>query len=321
MCNCLIIIRLSATGMRKRFLEEEVSHTYQRTRHGFNIFYEVEDYLVYYTLFSVMSKRYGIVVYGLCLMIDHIHSLISSSSSDKFIRFMDELTRCFVREYNTEHHRSGPLFCKSFGSAVKLGMKRLRTAISYLYNNPVERRLCKYAQEYRWNFLAYGLSSHPYSEPLVIRRASRSLRRAVQEVNGTVERHSHLSYAQLKRMFSELDNNESAQLIDYIITKYSVVQYDILTSFCYDGMENMLVAINSNAGSEYEIKEVSWARSDAEYRKLYKYIHAKGYGSAGDIISEPLETKLALLNGMLKETGVPRFQICKYLHLAWHLNA
>ena len=321
MCNCLIIIRLSATGMRKRFLEEEVSHTYQRTRHGFNIFYEVEDYLVYYTLFSVLSKRYDIMVYGLCLMIDHIHSLISSTSSVKFIGFMDELTRCFVREYNKEHHRSGPLFCKSFGSAVKLGMKRLRTAISYLYNNPVERRLCKYAQEYRWNFLAYGLSPHPYSEPLVIRRASRSLRRAVQEVNGTVERHSHLSYAQLKRIFSELDNNERAQLIDYIITKYSVVQYDILTSSCYDGIENMLVAINSNAGSEYDIKEVKWDRSDAEYRKLYKYIHAKGYDSAGDIISEPLETKLALLNGMLKETGVPRFQICKYLHLSWHLNA
>ena len=183
--------------MRRRFLEEEVSHTYQRTRHGFNIFYEIEDYLVYYTLFSVLSKRYGITVYGLCMMIDHIHSLISSSSSAKFIRFMDELTRSFVREYNIEHHRSGPLFCKSFGSAVKLGMKRLRTAISYLYNNPVERRLCKYAQEYRWNFLAYSKSGHPFSEPLVIRRASRSLRRAVQEVNGTVERHSHLSYAQL----------------------------------------------------------------------------------------------------------------------------
>ena len=315
MCNCLIIIRLSATGMRRRFLEEEVSHTYQRTRHGFNIFYEVEDYLVYFTLFSVMSERYGIVVYGLCLMIDHIHSLISSASSVKFIGFMDELTRCFVREYNKEHHRSGPLFCKSFGSAVKLGMKRLRTAISYLYNNPVERRLCKYAQEYRWNFLAYAMADHPFSEPLVIRQASRSLRRAIQEVNGAHGRHMHLSYAQLKRMFSELDNKEKAQLIDYIIKRYSVIRYDILISSCYDGMENMLVAINSNAGSEYEIKEVSWARSDAEYRKLYKYVHAKGYDSAGDIIREPVETKLSLLNEMLKETGVPRFQICKYLHL------
>ena len=116
-------------------------------------------------------------------------------------------------------------------------------------------------------------------------------------------------------MTASFVNKEKAQLVDYIIKRYSVIRYDILTSSCYDGMDNMLVAINSNAGSEYDIKEVSWARSDAEYRKLYKYIHAKGYGSAGDIISEPLETKLALLNEMLKETGVPRFQICKYLHL------
>ena len=253
-------------------------------------------------------------------MIDHIHSLISSTSSGKFFGFMGELTSCFVREYNREHHRSGPLFCKSFGSAVKLGMKRLRTAVSYLYNNPVERRLCKYAQEYRWNFLAYGISDHPFSEPLVIRQASRSLRRAIQEVNGAHGRHMYLSYAQLKRMFSELNNKEKAQLVDYIIRRYSVIRYDILTSSCYDGIENMLVAINSNAGSEYDIKEVNWARSDAEYRKLYKYVHAKGYGSAGDIISEPVERRLAMLDGMLKETGVPRFQICKYLHLEWHLN-
>lgn len=306
--------------MRKRFLEEEVSHTYQRTRSGFNIFYEVEDYLVYYTIFSVLSRQYDIVVYGLCLMIDHIHSLISSTSSTKFIRFMDEMTRCFVREYNKEHHRSGPLFCRSFGCALKLGMKRLRTAISYLYNNPVERRLCKYAQEYRWNFLAYGMSVNPFSEPLVLRRASRALRRAVQEVNGTHGRQMYLSYTHLKRLFSKLNDKERAQLIDYIIVKYSVIRYDILTTSCYDGFENMLLAINSNAGSEYDIKEVNWVRSDAEYWKLYKYIHDKGYNSAGDIISLPADTKLTLLNRMLKETGVSRFQICKYLHLPWHPN-
>ena len=61
--------------MNRRFIKDEVIHTYQRTESGFNIFYEVEDYLVYYTIFSILAGRYNIVVYGLCLMIDHLHSL------------------------------------------------------------------------------------------------------------------------------------------------------------------------------------------------------------------------------------------------------
>ena len=200
--------------MSRGFLKEEAIHTYQRTISGFNIFYELEDYLVYYTIFSVFSKRYGIVVYGLCLMVDHIHSLISASSVSLFSIFMNEVTGSFVREYNQEHHRSGPLFCKSFGSALKLGLKRLRTAISYLYNNPVERHLCRYAQEYRWNFLAYALSEHPFSEKLYLKYASRSLRRALKEVDGTHARRRHLSYSQLKRMFSTLNRKERAQLTE-----------------------------------------------------------------------------------------------------------
>lgn len=301
--------------MRRRFIKDEVIHTYQRTLSGFNIFYEVEDYLVYYTLFSVLSKRYDIVVYGLCLMIDHIHLLISTSAYRNLSVFINELTTCFVREYNHEYHRSGPLFCKSYGSALKLGLKRLRTAISYLYNNPVERQLCRYAQEYRWNFLAYAISSNPFSDKLYVKNASRSLRRAIKEVDGMYARQRHLTYTQLKRMFSVLDKREKAQLIDYIIFRFSVVRYDLLTTSCYDGIDNMLVAINSNAGSEYDIKEDKWVRSDAEYRKLYKYVHDLGYYSAGDIIRESSETKKNLLNLMLKTTDVPRFQICKFLHL------
>ena len=42
---------------RRRFLEDEVHHIYQRTINRFNIFYDLEDYLVYYTIFSIFSKK------------------------------------------------------------------------------------------------------------------------------------------------------------------------------------------------------------------------------------------------------------------------
>lgn len=300
---------------KRRFIKEDVHHIYQRTEAGFNIFYEIEDYLVYYTIFSIASIKYDVIVYGLCLMIDHIHSLCAFKDKQRFSRFISYVSNIFVREYNHEHSRSGPLFCECFGSAPKSGMKLLRTAISYLYNNAVERHLCKYAQEFRWNFLAYAKSDHPFSELLILREASFALRRAIAEVNGSRERCAHLTYPQLKRLFSALNHSEKNQLIDYIIIKYSVIRYDVLTTSCYEGYDNMVMAINSNAGSEYDIDELRWGSSDAEYRELYKFVHSQGYSSAGDVIALDLDAKILLHNAMRAATNVPSYQICKYLHL------
>lgn len=292
-----------------------MNHTYQRSVSGFNIFYEVEDYLVYYTIFSVMSRRYGMVVYGLCLMIDHIHTLTSTSSCKIFSKFMSNVAIQFVKEYNRYHNRVGPLFSECFGSAPKAGLKLLRTAIAYLFNNPVERLLCKRAQEYRWNFLAYAASDNPFSDPLVLKKASRRLRRALKEVDGTLKRNEYMTYVQLKRMFVGMDAREKNQLIDYIIVRYNIIRYDDLTTKCYDGYENMLMAINSNAGSEYEVQELRYGRSDAEYRYLYKYVHEKGFKDAGEVVSLPADSKFKLMVDMMNETSVSKLQICKFLHL------
>lgn len=301
--------------MGRNFVKEEVNHTYQRTISGFNIFYEVEDYLVYYTIFSVMAARYDITVYGLCLMIDHLHSLVSAGSCLTLSRFMSNVTIQFVKEFNQARNRKGALFCENYGSAPKTGMKLLRTAIAYLYNNPVERFLCRHAQDYRWNFLAYAISDHPFSDPIELKSASRRLRNAIQEVNGTASRKKHMTYVQLKRLMKGLGRKERNQLIDYIVVRYNVIRYDILTTQCYNGYENMLTAINSNTGSEYEIHEHKWSRTDTEYRELYQHVHSCGYDDAGKVISLDTDTKLELMMEMMRKTRASKRQICKYLHL------
>ena len=48
--------------MKRKFLKGEINHTYQRTISGANIFYEVEDYLVYYTIYSIIALKYEMVV-------------------------------------------------------------------------------------------------------------------------------------------------------------------------------------------------------------------------------------------------------------------
>lgn len=300
---------------KRKFIAGVFNHTYQRTVSGFNIFYDMEDYVVYYTIFSILAAKYNITVYGLCLMIDHIHSLIACREMSVLSRFMSHVTNVFVKEYNVVHGRVGPLFCEGFGSAPKQGMKLLRTAVAYLYNNPVERYLCRCAQDYRWNFLAYCSSVNPFSDRLIIRNASYDLRDAIKEVQGSKKRGRHITYIQLKRMMAPLDCREKNQLIDYIISTYSVIRFDILSTECYSGYDNMLVAINSNAGSEYDIEELKHGRSDVAYRELYQYVRSRGFINAGSVISLGMDSKSSLMMEMMRYTSASRYQICKYLHL------
>lgn len=300
---------------KRKFQREAVNHVYQRTLSGFNIFYDLEDYLVYYTIFSVMAVKYGIVVYGLCLMIDHIHSLFSAQSGKVLSKFIAHVTLLFVKEYNAAHGRSGPLFEGRFGSAPKRGLKLLRTAIAYLYNNPVEKQLCRKAQDYRWNFLAYARSSHPYSSKLVIRDVPHRLRSIIKEIDYEAKCGRHLSYARLRRVFSGLDKDAVNQVVDYIITRFSVIRFDLLDS-CYGSHENMITAINFNAGSEYDIIESMYVKSDKEYRELYRFVCEHGFNKAGDVISLSNDDKYRLFGQLLRHTSAGRIQISKFLHFS-----
>lgn len=257
-----------------------------------------------------MTVRYGITVIGLCLMIDHIHCLIFSDTKDILKRFISNVTLQFVKEYNAVYGRRGQLFDR-FGSAPKKGLKMLRTSIAYLYNNPVEKRLCRYAQDYRWNFLAYGC---PDLRRKAIRDYPISLRRAVKEVDYAASKGYHLRYAMLYRLMDGLTKNEKKELTDYIIWRYSVIRYDILSD-CYGGWNNLLVAVNSNAGSEYDISEAKGACSDLEYRELYRCARECGFRRVGEVISLPDADKVRLADFMLKSTSASRYQICRFLHL------
>lgn len=123
-----------------------------------------------------------------------------------------------------------------------------------------------------------------------------------------------MKYAMIRRLFSTLDKQEKNQLTDYIIVRYSAIRYDLLAA-CYGGHDNMLTAINSNTGSEYDISETICGRSDTEFRELHRYVHAEGFANAGEVISQEEKVKLHLMEKMLKRTSASVYQIRKFLHI------
>lgn len=297
--------------MRRRFSAGGVLHIYQRTISGFNLFYSLEDFLVFYTIVSVKAKINKVCLLGLCFMIDHLHQLVSADSMSQIKSFISESTSLYVREFNKETGRKGPLFEPGFGSALKTEFKKIRSAIAYLFNNPVEKMLCSVAEQYRWNFLAFY---DPCRQHISFRNRSRALKRAKSIVDARYKENKYLKYATLRLMFKGLNAEEKEILTNYIIERYLPLDIDRTRRY-YRSYEDMVIAINSNTGSEYELTEQHYCKSDLPYRDILSCLKSHGIKNIHDVLAAKEDTKRRLYGLLKSKTSASGAQIRKFLHI------
>lgn len=297
---------------RRKFFPDEAVHVYQRAVHGHNLFYSLEDRLVFVTVFYHFSRKWNIKVLGLCMMVDHVHGLFISGSRKTMSSFVNSYSSMYAKLFNASCGRKGQLFAKSFGSAPKVGAKKTRTTIAYLFNNPVEKHMCFRAEEYRWNFLAYGRSSHPFSEP--VHKKSKNLAYAMKEVQSFHERDMYLTYNVLRRLMKKLTDREVEQLTDYIMSLYNPVDYDVLLEY-FESYESMVIAVNSNTGSEYDIHEEFNPYSDNIYEQMSALVKQKMNLEAKDLLARTVEEKIEAAKLIKMHMNVTNRQLCKFLHL------
>lgn len=303
-------------GRSRVFKAGALHHIYQRTYDGFLIFYSVRDYLVFFTIFCTIARRYRIKVLGLCLMYDHIHVLVAAPSKTDLSAFVRDYTCRFSRLRNIQYRRKGSFFQRRFGSAPKSGGKKVRTAIAYLYNNPVEKRMCKNAEDYQWDFLLYANSRHPFSQPLKLNDASRHIRRAVEEIKILRAADTPLNYATLERITKGMSYGEIKQITDYIVSSFNCIDYHGLEEY-YDDFQTMLTAIHSNTGSEYDIKEKITPDSDAIFKRMLSIIRKMtSYPDMTKVLSLPELEKRRLAWILSAESVASPHQIAKFLHLS-----
>lgn len=300
---------------KTRFRRNTVIHIYQNTVEGGLIFYSVEDFLVYYTIFCTLAPKYKVKILGLCLMVDHIHILLIAESYEDMSGFIKECTRVYSRAFNEDIDRKGKLFNSPFGFACKKHDKSVRTAVAYLYNNPVEKQLTIKAIDYRWNFLAYCKKDYPFSEKIVLRRCSWALRKAVEKIRAVYRKGKPLNYTFLRRIMVKLEKSDKESLVDYIISLYNVINYEATVSY-FDSFENMVIAMDSNTGNEYEIKEDRSVKTDVPYRRMVSFVRENGYSeNIKEVIMLEADQKIALINGLPYEEGTTSYHIRKFFHL------
>lgn len=302
-------------GHKRRMPPETFQHIYQRSIKQFIIFYSMEDRLVYFTIFSVLARTYGIVVLALALMFDHIHFLIKASDRKTYAGFIGVVTLTFALAYNRDSGRKGPLFEKAYSNAPKRKDKDVRTCIAYNYNNSVEKKLFARAEEDRWNFLAYVDNPHPFSAPIDKKKASKKLIRSMDAATRYHKRNEYLDYPVVRALFDGLSIDEREQLLDFIITLYLPIDRERLLGF-YKSYEDMVIAINANTGSEYDIDEVFDPESHQDFARM---LEITGRSSFADdprsIILAPVAQRRQIANTLLRLTGGSRNHVKRFLHL------
>lgn len=299
---------------RKRIPRGAAAHIFQRACHGFVVFYNSKDTLVFFTIFSVLAARHGLRVIGLCIMHNHIHILTEEVSAEKVAAFERDLTSWFTRVYNARYGLAGRLF-DTYGISFKRDDKAVRTALAYVNNNPVEGRMCRRAEEWRWNFIAFAGSTHPYSEKIALRLASTGLRRAVRMIEYVRSAGKPLLYERLDELLDPLSVKEKRQLIDFIIREYSTIDFRRATGY-YGDYKTMVEAFSLNTGSEYDLNEPFDPNSGQAYGKMARYLASdRRFNGIGDLLGRPAETIIDYFNELVAACQVTPAHAKKFLHI------
>jgi REP element-mobilizing transposase RayT len=298
--------------MKRKFNEDGIMHIYQRTISGFNIFYCIEDFIVFYTIVAVYARKFKIIMIGLCQMIDHTHLLASCSSLGQLSRFISAYTSRFVREFNQFTGRKGPLFKKAYGSAVKMESKKIRSAIAYLFNNPVEKKICTAAEDYKWSYLTLY---DPERKPIDIAAGcSKNLRRSIKRITGCFNNGNYIGYEFLGKLFNDLNSEEKKTVVEYIMELYFPFAVKETLDY-YKSYEDMITAINSNTGSEYEIKEKHYGKTDVPYREIIACLKEMGISDVRSVLTMNIFQKHGLGAHLKKQTSASYTQIRKFLQI------
>ncbi len=295
-------------------MDGEVHHICQKTRGGAVIFYTMADYLVFFTIVCTLAEKEGVSILALCPMPDHTHQACRVADQRQMSSFVMQYTHLFALEWNRSRGRKGALFQARFGSSAKRSNKEVRTSINYNNNNPVERKICRKAEDYRWNFLKYAKSSSPYSKPLDEAWASAAMRRALKGVRRCHAEGKWIRYDQLDAWSRKLSGEEKEQLADYIICQWNVIDYAQAISF-YGDYDAMIRSFHDNTGSEYEIHEDRDPYSDAVYFECTRLLlREKQIENIRDIPKLSGIEKSRLYRLIQRRTTARPKQIYKYLH-------
>lgn len=300
---------------KRKVPENSFQHVYKISVDGGVVFYRTIDHLVYYTIQSVMARKHNLSVLAACHMFTHVHGMVAAVDPGQLVRYEQDVNSIFAREYNRETGRKGRLFKGPFGSAAQRTEKEQRSSLVYVFNNPVEKRLCRRAIEDRWTFLAYYQKEYPFSEKPILKYCRWVLRDSLRVVDQEFKAGRYCRYQMLFQLFAKLNEQEREQLTDYIIQRYFFFQKEACF-LLFGSWERMVETIDVTKGKEFNVGEVYEPFSDVPYREMCTVVGKHGLLNVGlPLLRLSEEKRYKMVAYLRNNTSASERQAARFLHI------
>jgi putative transposase len=131
-------------------------HVTQRGNNRQRIFDSDEDRLVYLKLLREYADRRRLVIWGYCLMDNHVHLIAAPQREDALARTLRQAHADYARYVNVKRRTSGHFWQNRYFSCALDG-NYCWTALAYVERNPVRAGLTREAGEWKWSSAQWHL--------------------------------------------------------------------------------------------------------------------------------------------------------------------
>ena len=131
-------------------LPEYPHHVIQRGNRNQAVFFSKGDKAAYIKLLSKNAKKYGIRLWGYCLMDNHVHLIAVPVLANSFAKGLAETHKKYTTSINKRNGWKGFLWQGRFMS-YPMDEPYLYAAIRYIELNPVRAGIVHKADDYEWS--------------------------------------------------------------------------------------------------------------------------------------------------------------------------
>lgn len=127
------------------------------------LFHDQKDYEFFLQLIERIYVKYTFQITSFCLMKNHYHLEICSNETP-LSTIMHDINCLYARYYNCRFNFRGPVFENRFYSKHVKDNRGLLHLTRYIHFNPLEAKVVKSPEQYRWSSMQYYLPN--YQSPL-----------------------------------------------------------------------------------------------------------------------------------------------------------
>ncbi len=126
-------------------------HVTQRRNARQRVFFSDRDREIYLGTFFEYALRYGLRVWGYCLMSNHVHFIVAPETEQGLARAFGRAHADYARYANIAQRSCGHLWqARFFSCALQPAWK----ALAYVERNPVRAGMVASAEDYEWSSAA-----------------------------------------------------------------------------------------------------------------------------------------------------------------------